>query len=123
MPCWEGGPPPPPPSAPAPSAAKPAVKSPQPEKKKAPPKPAQVNPLIKEYDPWSSRLSLSLGPETAQSAHSYLTQQSNESKVKVKSRPAEPVAPEKKSLFSRLRRDADEEEEEPPKKDEKKGNR
>ena len=56
-----------------------------------------------------SLLSLSLGPETAQSARSYLAQQGADApKAKVKSRPAEAPATEKKSLFSRLRRDHDE---------------
>ncbi|KZV80369.1 hypothetical protein EXIGLDRAFT_705504 [Exidia glandulosa HHB12029] len=103
-------PPPSPTPSPAPSPAKPAAE------KKAPPKPAKVNPLVKEYDPSMSLLSLSLGPETAQSARSYLNQQAAESKVKVKSRPNEPPAPEKRSLFSRLRRQQDDELDETDKK-------
>ncbi|EJD52421.1 hypothetical protein AURDEDRAFT_181024 [Auricularia subglabra TFB-10046 SS5] len=104
-------PPPPSPSpapAPAVSPASPA-KKPAEKKKPAPPKPVQANPIIREYDPSMSLLSLSLGPETAQSARSYLAQQGSDApKAKVKSRPADTPAPEKRSLFSRLRRDHDE---------------
>jgi len=71
----------------APGAAGPSKPAPPPPKPAGPiRRPAEV---IASYDPLASRVSLAFGPETAQSAHSYLQSIQTESKVKekVKSRP------------------------------------
>jgi len=107
--------PPPPPTSPTPAPAKPASTSTTPAKaapKPAPPKRKPVpSPLVGAFDPFGSQISLSLGPETAQSARSYIkqagltTEPKSKSKSHAETLPPEPPK-EKISMFTRLKRDA-----------------